>query len=92
VPVQAAVLETALALAGAVLAGQTAHPDVQESARALTGILHHALAQAAVPVQVRVPAQQPTASTVTGTGTSNATQRLAGVAPADAANVRRAGA
>ncbi|MHA6756969.1 hypothetical protein [Streptacidiphilus sp. PAMC 29251] len=86
VPVQAAVVETALALARAVLAGQTGHPDVQESARALAVILDRALNQAAAPVRSPVPAQQSTAPT--GTGTGNAAQRPSGGVPAGAADVQ----
>ena len=85
VPVQAAVLEAALALARAVLAGQTGHPAAQESARALTGILDRALGAAAVRPPTSAPL--PKAPTVTGTGST--AQRPVGAVPAGAGDVRR---
>ena len=71
VPVQAAVLETALALARAVLASQAGHPAVQESARALSEILDRVLAPADAPVRADPPTaavRSLPAPTVSGTG------------------------
>jgi hypothetical protein len=69
VPVQAAVLETALALAHSVLAGQAGHPAVQESARALALILNRTLPPCGTAARpAPTPLRSVPAPTVAGTG------------------------
>ncbi len=71
VPVQAAVLETALATARAVLDGQAGQPAVREAARVLTGILDRLLTPSdnGVPAGP-APLRSVPAPTVTGTGSA----------------------
>lgn len=86
VPVQAAVLETALALARSVLAGQAGHPAVQESARALSTILDRALVPpGARPAPDPAPAALRSVPAPTVAGTGNA--RLRAPRPAVAATL-----
>ena len=77
IPVQAAVVETALALARAVLDGQSGYPGGAGSARALTGILDRVLAPGAGRPQP-TPAALRSVPTPTVAGTGHSAVGLAG--------------